>query len=815
MISKINDLVQNVLLNKLDRKEFIKTISEYCENEESIDFFNMLKDSAIRLVNIYEKYINDEKYKIDFECSLRNYLLLIKKEVSVVEYDKSNLFEKFGLMFDESKKTISVKYNFPEYINENLVRKVYENNSVINNDIVSKTLYTNEFIYSITGFEKFKSMEQKLAVIGSLRVPEGYTALVSMSTGSGKSLITQTIAYQKEGLTIVIVPTISLMIDQVNNAKQIIKSNVDDEIFYYSSGIEIDNILDAINNKKAKLLFLSPESVTRNRKLKESIIQANNSGYLKNIIVDEAHIVIEWGGFFRVDFQCIDAFRKELLDTNPNIRTFLLSATYSKYAVEQLKKFYSENDKWIEIRCDKLRHGIVYDVIKAKNTSDKKKKILELVEILPHPMIIYVNSPKEAEELKKNLFEEGFYNVFSFSGETSNSLRESIISKWKANDFEIIVATCAFGVGVDKKDVRTVLHTYIPESTNRYYQEAGRGGRDDRYSLSCVVYEEKDIDISFGLVDKVITTKKLHGRWFSMLNSSNSMSLMNSRYMIDTFVKPIYNESDYYIDSINNQDVTWNVYVILLLRRHNLLRIDKVDYIDGTYYFFITVLDKKILIDNENALEILDEVRNLEWERNFKEFKIVKNALKHVGNDCWSSMFNKIYIYTDEYCAGCNSHNTIINFEDGKVLKDDIEKPLKDVSDKIMDFLYGASQCLVLYNDEKMITNYMIQLGVDAVVVSEKESYELSVLHEIGNSYVTIYSYDEYRTLCEKNGFYISGSICIFFPDDEEWQKIMLRLIESNNGNKYIICSKNDSYLSFRGKKLNEIIQGPCKKIYI
>ena len=176
---------------------------------------------------------------------------------------------------------------------------------------------------------------------------------------------------------------------------------------------------------------------------------------------------------------------------------------------------------------------------------------------------------------------------------------------------------------------------------------------------------------------------------------------------------------------------------------------------------------------------------------------------------------NKIYIYTDEYCAGCNSHNTIINFEDGKVLKDDIEKPLKDVSDKIMDFLYGASQCLVLYNDEKMITNYMIQLGVDAVVVSEKESYELSVLHEIGNSYVTIYSYDEYRTLCEKNGFYISGSICIFFPDDEEWQKIMLRLIESNNGNKYIICSKNDSYLSFRGKKLNEIIQGPCKKIYI
>ena len=130
-----------------------------------------------------------------------------------------------------------------------------------------------------------------------------------------------------------------------------------------------------------------------------------------------------------------------------------------------------------------------------------------------------------------------------------------------------MIATCAFGVGVDKKNVRTVLHTYVPENPNKYYQEAGRGGRDGLPCLSCMIYTNQDVDSAFNFVSKVITTEKLIGRWFSMLNSNKTQPLLDSRYLIDTYVKPDYNTDEEYIDSISNKDINWNVYVILFLRQ--------------------------------------------------------------------------------------------------------------------------------------------------------------------------------------------------------------------------------------------------------
>lgn len=123
------------------------------------------------------------------------------------------------------------KFNYPFFFNGTLIKQLYMQNYVEEKQDSIHSLYTNGFIRKTTGFKYFKSNEQKLAVIGSLRVPNGYSCLVSMTTGGGKSLITQTIAYQKLGLTIVIVPTISLMLDQYYNAKEIIKSDVDNEIF--------------------------------------------------------------------------------------------------------------------------------------------------------------------------------------------------------------------------------------------------------------------------------------------------------------------------------------------------------------------------------------------------------------------------------------------------------------------------------------------------------------------------------------------------------------------------------------------------------
>ena len=104
-----------------------------------------------------------------------------------------------------------------------------------------------------------------------------------------------------------------------------------------------------------KLLFISPEALIKNEQFQKLINEANDRKYIKNIVIDEAHIVVEWGDFFRVDYQCLSPWRNELLKVTPEIRTFLLSATFQDDTVKILKRMFSEEGKWIEIRCDSLR----------------------------------------------------------------------------------------------------------------------------------------------------------------------------------------------------------------------------------------------------------------------------------------------------------------------------------------------------------------------------------------------------------------------------------------------------------------------------
>lgn len=218
-----------------------------------------------------------------------------------------------------------------------------------------------------------------------------------------------------------------------------------------------------------------------------------------------------------------------------------------------------------------------------------------------------------------------------------------------------------------------MLHTYIPENPNKYYQEAGRGGRDGLPCLSTIIYTNQDVDSAFNFVSKVITTEKLIGRWFSMLLSTKTQPLHNSQYMIDTYVKPNYNSDEEFIDLISSQDINWNVYVILFLRRNGFITIDDIQYVNHKYIFYITVLERKILSNNEETFSIIDHVRNNEWKNTEHEFLLMRNNLNKVGKCCWSDMFTKIYRKTSDYCAGCNEHTEIINFEDLKTLKVDIK----------------------------------------------------------------------------------------------------------------------------------------------
>ena len=174
-------------------------------------------------------------------------------------------------------------------------------------------------------------------------------------------------------------------------------------------------------------------------------------------------------------------------------------------------------------------------------------------------MVVYVMRPNQAEKVKEMAADIGITNVETFTGKTKSDERSRIIEEWSENKFDIIIATSAFGVGVDKSDVRTVLHLYVPDNPNAYYQELGRGGRDGLPCLSVMcVYPEEDLESAFVMTDKVLGSEKILGRWESMLNSHTSTRGIDS-YTLDTSVKPNYNSVDYAEDT-STVDQKWNIY---------------------------------------------------------------------------------------------------------------------------------------------------------------------------------------------------------------------------------------------------------------
>ena len=807
-------------MNDQQIHQYVQTVLNSAKTQ--FNYLDVIGDSnkqfklraANRLLKAWHKKQNEKITSKDFEIVLRDYLLLFKEAIILPSYEPSKDFTKLGFIRNQNDGNTWVNLSMPTYLNSRFVQKTYSD-SMTEETYTRALLNTNTFIRNLTGFDTYKSEEQKLVVTGALRTPPGYTSLVAMSTGGGKSLVIQSLSYQlDEGLTIVIVPTVSLMMDQMRNAKKILKNHAEGEIFAYYSGVDNKAFLRALTHKKARLFFTSPEALVKNKQLLEAIEKANDDKYLKNIVIDEAHIISEWGSSFRVDFQCIDALRKRFLRSNDDLRTFLLSATFSKRTVELLKLVYSEGNNWLEFRCDKLRTEIHFDIVRSRNYSEKKDRLLEMVSLLPHPMIVYVNKPDDAEKLQCELKEQGITNTRVFTGRTSSTERELLIEGWAQDEFPIMIATCAFGVGVDKKDVRTVLHTYIPENPNKYYQEAGRGGRDGLPCLSLLLYTEQDIDSAFAFTSKVLTVEKLIGRWFSLIESSKANKKVGGIIKIDTSVKPSYTESDDEFGWANEADINWNVYVILLLRRAGLIEVVDLEF-DRRYLFTVKLLNSKIAFNTNETFDIFEAVRAAEWNETVKDFQKMANSLKRVGRCCWSDMFNDVYNLTDAFCAGCNNHDETISDRSSSFALKKAVRLQFDIDSCLFDRYLGVAKSGICYTEDfSNCIQKLCNLGVSTFVGFDfEESKMLSSKPELA-----IWTIKEFIELIKMGDFYLNGCIAIKLPSQEDDIVRMLAISENvtyMSGMKLIFICNDDPFIRTRGKHLSEIIDGPCIKSQI
>ncbi len=281
-----------------------------------------------------------------------------------------------------------------------------------------------------TDFKAYKSFEQKIAVHTALNLPNGHTLLISLPTGGGKSLVTQLLASVSEGLTVVIVPTVALALDQYYAAQHNLTDKT--EIYCYrgeQSEAERTTIIKALKDKTARILFTSPEAILKNLELHRILDTAAKNHYLANVVVDEAHVVPDWGVFFRPDFQIFSILLKKWKrESEEFIRTFLLSATLSDDVVDTLFVLFGSDGKNAQIRCDALRQEPRFYFHSAKSRKEQNDKTIEAIKLLPKPMVVYVLEPREAKDLQKKLRQVGYKNILPvFTGEKQKKLTENAV----------------------------------------------------------------------------------------------------------------------------------------------------------------------------------------------------------------------------------------------------------------------------------------------------------------------------------------------------------------------------------------------------
>lgn len=597
-----------------------------------------------------------------------------------------SVVKEYGSDFDlvcESDMQVSCLLHSPEWLEpQQYIKDVYALRH--ENDVELEEPSSGDvMLQHHTGFYVYKSFEQKIAVHTALNLPKGHTLLVSLPTGGGKSLVTQLLASTSNGLTVVIVPTVALALDQYYAARFNLKDEA--EIYCYrgeQSEIERSSIIKALREQKAKILFTSPEAILKNPELRRILDDAAYNHYLTNVVVDEAHIVPDWGVFFRPDFQIFSILLKKWKrESGYFIRTYLLSATLSDDVVDTLFALFGTEGKNTQVRCDALRQEPRFYFHSAKSRKGQVAKTIEAIKLLPKPMVVYVLEPKEAIDLQKELWKSGYKNIPIFTGETKDAERDRVLVGWKNHDFDIVVATSAFGIGVDKPDVRTIIHACCPENLSRFYQEVGRGGRDRLPSLSLFIpyqnrYDgEGDVRRALGLVNKrVLTVERAVIRWNGML--SNPVSMIDAdECVLNTAATPstmTEEEAEY----AGNRNVAWNVNLLLFLHRTGF-----IDLLDASYvfdknaypakkYYSVTVklLHPDILSDNEKLTAALKEPRAKEYDSQMAGYRIMSELIASPKSTCWGRVFKHLFPLSQDVCNGCPAD------PEGRVTNDDTYK---------------------------------------------------------------------------------------------------------------------------------------------
>ncbi len=368
-------------------------------------------------------------------------------------------------------------------------------------------------IFGYPGFRRFQGDGeiplQEQAVRAAL---EDKSFLVIFPTGGGKSITFQLPALIRgkatNALTVVISPLVSLMKDQVDN----LKGNFDITNAVAISGLlsplEREEAVKKVEDGTVNLLYLSPESLRSG-----SMFRLLSQRIIDRFVIDEAHCFSAWGQDFRVDYLYIATFIQKLKEETRRMTPIPVScftATARSEVVEDILKYFSQrlNLKMEKFTTPQGRKNLQFTGLPTVGEDLKMSRLIELLEGTTAPVIVYVSRVKTSEKLAEALSRRGF-QAAAYNGKMDSSDKIAIQEKFKHNELRIIVATAAFGMGVDKDNIGLVVHYEISNSLENYQQEAGRAGRKDSIDARCVVlFDEEDLGKHFELLQGTKLNKK-------------------------------------------------------------------------------------------------------------------------------------------------------------------------------------------------------------------------------------------------------------------------------------------------------------------
>ena len=467
------------------------------------------------------------------------------------------------------------------------------------------------------GFSSFKNLQEP--IIKNLL--EGNNSFVIMPTGGGKSLCYQLPAIILDGTAIVISPLIALMKNQVDLIRS---NNTDPSVAHVLNSTlnkeQIENVKQDVSEGKTKLLFVAPETLSKN-----DTIEFLKKIPISFLAIDEAHCISEWGHDFRPEYRKI----RDVIDSiDPKIKVIALTATATPKVQDDIIKNLKISDSKL-FKSSFNRPNLYYEV-RPKNDETEVDLIKFIKSNQGESGIIYCLSRKNVEDLSQLLNMNGVKSLPYHAGLDKN-VREENQDRFLKDDCDVIVATIAFGMGIDKPDVRYVVHHNVPKSIEGYYQETGRAGRDGGKGHCLMYYSYQDVE----KLEKLLSKKKTSERNIGIMllkevSNFAESSISRRKYLLSYFGEKydptIYNDNEmddnsrYPKDKINVKDQ-----MIILIKNH----------FSGNKKVFLRDVVKKL------PLSIEDKIDERFW-KTLLTYSIVEGILEKDINDLGSVKISKL-----------------------------------------------------------------------------------------------------------------------------------------------------------------------------